>query len=855
MDSRSTESDREKISFEVPDMSCASCVARVEKKLNALDGVEATVNFATKRAAVEFDPDRTGPAQFAKAVDSAGYTAVLPAPATRPGPATDLGDGDGPADDSTASEGDAETLPGGQAAATGGQAAAADGPQSISVATGGEDGDGGMDHDADPHDHMSHSVAPVSTLFHRFVLSAVLTVPLVLISMIPALQFDYWQWVALALATPIVFWGGLPFHRSAWKAARHGGSTMDTLISLGTLAAYSWSLYALLFGMAGEIGMTMNFELIPTQGGGLDHLYFEAAGVITTFLLAGRYFEERAKSRAGDALQALLDMGAKEVSLLGADGTESEVAIEQLGIGDRFVVRPGEKVATDGVVVEGASAVDESLLTGESVPIEKQPGDDVVGASVNVGGRLVVEAVRIGTDTALAQIARLVEEAQTGKAPVQKLADRISAVFVPVVLVLSLLTLAFWLIEGSGSAFAVSAAVSVLIIACPCALGLATPLALLVGTGRGARLGLLIKGPQVLESTRSIDTILLDKTGTITTGEMKLVGVTVAGDGPSDGTGDPDEAGARREALRLVGAIEDASEHPIARAIAAGAREEVGGLPPVTGFANREGLGVEGEVEGHRLLVGRPSMIATELDRSGGRADAEDGSHRPVPSTAEAPGSAGLAPELEAALATAQGEGQTAIVAAWDGQARAVFAVADTVKETSAEAISELQALGLEPVLLTGDNETTAQAVASQVGIKQVVAEVLPSEKVDAVRSQQTAGRTVAMVGDGVNDSPALAQSDLGIAIGTGSDVAIEASDLTLISGDPRGTVEAIRLSRATLKTIKQNLFFAFMYNVVLIPVAMTGRLNPILAGAAMAMSSIFVVTNSLRLRSFRRSF
>ncbi len=780
MASKTTESDRESISFEVPDMSCASCVSKVEKKLNAIDGAEATVNFATKKVAVEFDPERCGPEEFAGAVDSAGYTAVLAREPTG-----------GPAGDSVADGGDAAAH-------------------------------------SDAHDHMSHSVAPASSLYRRFVVSAVLTVPLVLITMIPALQFDYWQWLALALATPIVFWGGLPFHRSAWKAARHGGSTMDTLISLGTLAAYFWSLYALLFGMAGEIGMTMSFELVPSRGGGLDHLYFEVAGVVTTFLLAGRYFEERAKSRAGDALKALLDMGAKEVSLIGADGSETKVSIEQLGIGDRFVVRPGEKVATDGVVVEGASAVDESLLTGESLPIEKQPGDEVVGASVNAGGRLVVEATRVGNETALAQIAKLVEEAQTGKAPVQKLADRISAVFVPVVLVLSLLTMTFWLIEGSGSAFAISAAVSVLIIACPCALGLATPLALLVGTGRGAGLGLLIKGPQVLESTRRIDTILLDKTGTITTGEMKLVGVVTA------------EGVERDQALRLVGALEDASEHPIARAIAAGAREEVGELPGTSDFNNREGSGVEGEVEGHRLLVGRASMIAAEFADSGNGTGAA---------------SAGISGELEAALASAQGEGQTAIVAAWDGQARAVFAVADTVKETSAEAITELHALGLEPVLLTGDNETTARAVASQVGIERVVAEVLPSEKVDAVRSQQMAGRTVAMVGDGVNDSPALAQSDLGIAIGTGSDVAIEASDLTLISGDPRGTVEAIRLSRATLKTIKQNLFFAFMYNVLLIPVAMTGMLNPILAGAAMAMSSIFVVTNSLRLRSFRRSF
>jgi len=770
----STKSEnRGRIQFEVPDMSCASCVAKVERNLNEVEGAEATVNFATKKASVSFDPELCGPEQFARAVDRAGYTAVLPP-----------------------------------------------------VATTGGGSDGSGNGSADAHDHMSHSVASPSALLQRFVLSAILTVPLVLISMIPALQFDYWQWVALALATPVVLWGGLPFHRSALKAARHGASTMDTLISLGTLAAYFFSLYALLFGMAGEIGMTMGFELVPARGSGLDHLYFEAAGVVTTFLLAGRYFEERAKSRAGDALRTLLDLGAKDVSILDNDGTEQTVPIEQLSVGDRFLARPGEKVATDGTVIEGASAVDESLLTGESVPVEKHPGDSVVGASVNAGGRLVIEATRIGSDTALAQIARLVEEAQTGKAPVQRLADRISAIFVPVVLGLALVSLVFWLVEGSGAAFAISAGVSVLIIACPCALGLATPMALLVGTGQGARLGLLIKGPQVLESTRRIDTILLDKTGTVTTGQMRLVSVQTA-------TGIE-----RDEALRLVGAIEDASEHPIARAIAAAAQEELGTLPPVTGFNNREGLGVEGEVEGRRLLVGRASFVGKEAGTPDNDSDR----------------SGDLPAELEAALSAAQAEGQTAIVASWDGEPRAVFAVADTVKESSAGAVAALKNLGLEPVLLTGDNRATAEAVAAQVGIDNVIAEVLPAEKVEAVRSQQEAGRTVAMVGDGVNDSPALAQADLGIAIGTGSDVAIEASDLTLVSGDPGGTVEAIRLSRATLRTIKQNLVFAFMYNIVLIPVAMTGRLNPILAGAAMAMSSIFVVTNSLRLRSFRRT-
>ncbi len=736
------------IAIAVDDINCASCVSKVEKKLNALDGVDASVNFATKTASVNFDPELAGSDDFVRAVDSAGYTATLP----------------------TEHEG------------------------------------------ADSHDHMHHSVASPNALKHRLIVSAILTLPLTLISMNSAFQFEYWQWVVLALATPVVFWGGLPFHRSALKAARHGASTMDTLISIGTLAAFFWSLYALLFGDAGEIGMKMTFELVPGKSHSLDQLYFETAAIVTTFLLAGRFFEERAKRRAGDALKALLDLGAKDVSIL-RDGNETKVPVAELTAGDHFLVRPGEKVATDGVVIEGSSAVDESLITGESIPVEKAEGDRVVGASVNASGRLVVEATRVGSETALAQISRLVEEAQTGKAPVQRLADRISAVFVPVVLVLAVTTLAFWLIEGSGSSFAISAAVSVLIIACPCALGLATPLALLVGTGRGARLGLLIKGPQVLESTRKVDTVLLDKTGTVTTGRMELAGITLV-----SGTD-------RAEALRLVGAVEDASEHPIAQTIATGAREEVGELPPVTDFVNREGSGVEGTVEGHRIAVGKPSLVGVGTD--------------------------GLPAELDSALEAARAEGQTAVLAAWDGEVRAVVAVADTVRPTSARAIEELKELGLEPILLTGDHDSTARAVAGRIGIDEVISEVLPADKVGAVKDQQARGRVVAMVGDGVNDSPALAQADLGLSIGTGSDVAIEASDLTLISGDPLGAVAAIRLSRATLRTIKQNLFFAFLYNVILIPVAMTGLLNPILAGAAMALSSIFVVGNSLRLRAF----
>ncbi|MDQ3572471.1 MAG: copper-translocating P-type ATPase, partial [Actinomycetota bacterium] len=599
-----------------------------------------------------------------------------------------------------------------------------------------------------------------------------------------------------------------------WANLKHGTATMDTLISVGTLAALGWSLVALFFGDAGMTGMTMAFELIPERSAALDHVYFEVAAVVTTFLLGGRYFEARAKRQAGAALEALLELGAKDVSVLDQDGHERLVPIEELRPGDRFMVRPGEKIATDGVVEEGSSAVDQSLLTGESVPVEKAPGDEVAGATVNVGGRLVVRATKVGADTALSQIAKLVTDAQSGKAPVQRLADRVSGVFVPIVITTAAGTLGFWLGAGEGAAFAFTAAVAVLIIACPCALGLATPTALLVGTGRGAQLGLLIKGPEILESTRKVDTVVLDKTGTVTTGKMSLVDLALAEDTE------------REQALRLVGGLEDASEHPIARAIAEAARGELGELPAVEGFANREGLGVEGTIEGHGLIVGRPALLADW--------------------------SVHLTGALDEARETAEAQGRTAIAAAWDGEARAVFVVADTPKESSAEAVTSLKALGLRPVLLTGDNEATARAVAAQVGIDEVIAEVLPSEKADVITRLQREGRVVAMVGDGVNDAPALAQADLGLAIGTGTDVAIEASDLTLVSGDLRAATDAIRLSRRTLRTIKQNLGWAFGYNVAAIPLAAAGLLNPLIAGAAMALSSVSVVSNSLRLRTFK---
>ena len=745
-----THTGPERIELPITGMTCASCAARVEKRLNRLEGVEATVNYATETATVAFDPAVVAPAGLVEAVEQAGYGARLPAAPGAPGTA------------------------------------------------------GAVAEEEDP----------ARPLLRRLVVSAILSLPVLLLSMVPALQFDNWQWLSLQLATPVVLWGAWPFHRAAWTNLRHGAATMDTLISVGTLAAWGWSVVALFLLGAGDPEMRMGFDLVIEPGAGAEHIYLETAAVVATFLLAGRYFETRAKRRAGAALRALLELGAKEASLIDPDGRERRVAVAALAVGDRFVVRPGERVATDGVVEEGTSAVDASLLTGESVPVEVGPGDDVAGATINAGGRLVVRATRVGEDTALAQIGRLVAQAQTGKAPVQRLADRISAVFVPVVIALSAATLGFWLANGAGATFAFTAAVAVLIIACPCALGLATPTALLVGTGRGAQLGILIKGPEVLESTRTVDTVVLDKTGTVTTGEMSLAGVTTA-------------AGEERaEVLRLAGALEDGSEHPIARAIARAARAELGGLPAPEGFANREGLGVEGLVEGHAVVVGRPALLA-----DWGLA---------------------LGEALRAALAGAQAAGRTAVAAAWDGRVRALLEVADTPKPTSAEAVGRLRELGLRPVLLTGDNAATAGAVAAEVGIEEVIAEVLPSGKAEVVRRLQGEGRVVAMVGDGVNDAPALAQADLGLAIGTGTDVAIEASDLTLVSGDLRAAADAIRLSRRTLATIKGNLFWAFAYNVAAIPLAALGYLDPLVAGIAMALSSAFVVSNSLRLRRFR---
>jgi Cu+-exporting ATPase len=726
-------------------MTCASCAARVEKKLNRMDGVSATVNYATEKAKVTF-ADGVNTDNLVATVEATGYTAALPTP-----PAS----GDTP---------------------------------------------------ADPGDELR-------PLRERLVTSAILAVPVIALGMIPALQFDFWQWASLTLAAPVVTWAAWPFHRAAWTNLRHGAATMDTLISLGVISAFTWSLYALFLGNAGEPGMTMPFTLIPSRGSGAEEIYLEVAAGVTTFILAGRYFEARAKRRSGAALRALLELGAKDVAVM-RDGTEVRIPADQLAVGNEFVVRPGEKIATDGVVVTGTSAVDASMLTGESVPVEVGEGDAVVGATVNAGGRLIVRATRVGADTQLAQMARLVEDAQNGKAAVQRLADRISGVFVPIVIVLALGTLGFWLGNGASAQVAFTAAVAVLIIACPCALGLATPTALMVGTGRGAQLGILIKGPEVLESTRRVDTVVLDKTGTVTTGRMALVDVLLA-DGED-----------RAEVLRLAGALEHSSEHPIAQAVARGAADELGKLPVVEEFGNVEGLGVQGIVEGHAVLVGRTQLLE------------EWSQHLPE--------------SLAQAKSYAEAGGSTAVAVGWDGKARAVLVVADTVKPSSAEAIRQLRDLGLRPVLLTGDNEAVARSVAAAVGIDEVIAEVLPADKLDVVKRLQGEGRVVAMVGDGVNDAAALAQADLGLSMGTGTDVAIEASDLTLVRGDLRSAADAIRLSRSTLRTIKGNLFWAFAYNVAALPLAAAGLLNPMLAGAAMAFSSVFVVSNSLRLRRFQ---
>jgi Cu+-exporting ATPase len=633
-------------------------------------------------------------------------------------------------------------------------------------------------------------------------------------AMVPALQIEYWQWLSLTLAAPVVVYAAWPFHKAAWTNARHGAATMDTLISVGTSAAFLWSLWALFFGTAGTPGMTHPFEFTIARSDGAGNIYLEAAAGVTAFILAGRYFEARSKRKAGAALKALMHLGAKDVTLVRGDGSEVTVPIGELKTGDRFLVRPGEKIATDGKVVEGSSAVDASMLTGESVPVEVAVGDSVTGATLNAGGRLVVEATRVGSDTQLARMAKLVEDAQNGKAAAQRLADKISAVFVPIVIALALGTLGFWLGSGAGLTASFTAAVAVLIIACPCALGLATPTALMVGTGRGAQLGILIKGPEVLESTRKVDTIVLDKTGTVTTGKMTLLSVHTAPGVDED------------EVLRLAGALENASEHPIAQAVAAGAAEKAGQLPTPEDFANVPGLGVQGVVEGHAVLVGRTKLLA------------EWAMALPV--------------ELERAKTDAEAAGRTAIAVAWDGEARAVLTVADAVKDTSAEAIRRLRALGLTPILLTGDNQAVADAVAAEVGIDRVIAEVMPEDKVSVVKSLQEEGRSVAMVGDGVNDAAALAQADLGLAMGTGTDAAIEAGDLTLVRGDLRAAADAIRLSRRTLGTIKSNLFWAFAYNVGALPLAAMGLLNPMIAGAAMAFSSVFVVGNSLRLRSFK---
>jgi Cu+-exporting ATPase len=742
----------QRVELSIGKMTCASCAARIERKLNKLDGVVAAVNYATEKAQVDY-PASVSTTDLIRVVEDIGYTAT--APKTVPAEGSTPGENNG-YDEHTAS------------------------------------------------------------LRRRMWVSVALALPVIILSMLPPLQFTNWQWLALTLAAPVAVWGAWPFHVATVNNLRHGATTMDTLISVGVLAAFGWSLYALFLGGAGSAGLHRGFDLTVTRASAGHHIYLEVAAGLTAAILSGRYFEARSRRRAGAALRALLQMGAQDVALLRGDG-EQRIPVAQLVIGDRFVVRPGEKIATDGAVEEGSSAVDASMLTGESVPVEVGPGDPVIGATINSGGRLIVRATRIGSDTQLAQMAKLVADAQNGKAEIQRLADRVSAVFVPVVIGLAVATLGVWLLLGAGGATAFSTAVAVLIIACPCGLALATPTALMVGTGRGAQLGILIKGPEVLESTRRVDTIVLDKTGTVTTGKMRVTSVHTA-----IGVSQP-------EAMSIAGALEDASEHPIAAAIAQAARQRVGELPAVADFANLEGLGVRGTVGGRDVLIGRASL----LDQRG----------------------IGLPPDLAAAKRDAESQGRTAVLAAWDGAARAVVVVADTIKPTSREAVAGLRELGLRPVLLTGDNAAAAGAVADEVGIDAVIAEVLPQGKVEAVARLQREGRVVAMVGDGVNDAAALAQSDLGLAMGTGTDVAIEASDLTLVRGDLRAAVDAIRLARRTLGTIKANLFWAFAYNIAALPLAALGLLNPMIAGAAMALSSVFVVSNSLRLRRFRSAY
>ncbi|MFH9236654.1 heavy metal translocating P-type ATPase [Streptomyces anulatus] len=750
--------DTAAVELAIGGMTCASCAARIEKKLNRMDGVEATVNYATEKAKVTYLGADVSVEDLIATVEATGYTARPPAP---------------PA--STASPGSNGT---------------------DTAGAGAESEDDGL-----------------TSLRQRLITAVLLAVPVIAMAMVPALQFDYWQWLSLTLTAPVVVYAAWPFHRAAWTNAKHGAATMDTLISVGTSAAFLWSLWALFFGTAGMVGMTHPFELTIARSDGAANIYLEAAAGVTAFILAGRYFEARSKRKAGAALKALMELGAKEVTVL-RDGVETTIPTAALQVGDRFLVRPGEKIATDGTVVEGSSAVDASMLTGESVPVEVTTGDTVTGATINAGGRLVVEATRIGADTQLARMARLVEDAQNGKASAQRLADRISAVFVPIVIALALGTLGFWLGNDAGLTAAFTAAVAVLIIACPCALGLATPTALMVGTGRGAQLGILIKGPEVLETTRRADTIVLDKTGTVTTGRMTLQ------------TTHTTHTTTETEVLRLAGALENASEHPIAQAVAAAATDTTGPLPTPEDFQNIPGLGVQGIVEGHAVLVGREQLLAEWEIR--------------------------LPDRLAKAKKAAEAAGRTAITVAWDGEARAVLEVADAVKDTSAEAIRRLRALGLTPILLTGDNRAVAESVAAEVGIDEVYAEVMPQDKVDVVKRLQAEGRSVAMVGDGVNDAAALAQADLGLAMGTGTDAAIEAGDLTLVRGDLNAAADAIRLSRRTLSTIRTNLFWAFAYNVGALPLAAAGLLNPMIAGAAMAFSSVFVVGNSLRLRTFK---